>query len=320
MTRMCRCYLIPDGQGSFELLPFDTTPATVHDLTQDNIVAHVTDPSGQAANWDSSFDVDTSDMALVFNDITVRYAWNPATRQFAKTAFATPSGSNHSTEAANLGTRMADSVARYKEKPPLVLDAYMISQQATAERLLKALTEYHWSQHCIVTCDTTLAACHVKVGDWVTVTHPKLPELINGLPFEVLRMRFQPSQGTITLVCMRQMALSFQYFAIKDQAGETWYWWINHSGGLAWTSAPPGTPTRSAQDLNLTPIPYWIQLTDPAAATRFVYPNLLGAPVVQTTAPAVGTGMVGSPVVNGLALGNWRLAVNRLREVYAERL
>lgn len=99
-------------------------------------------------------------------------------------------------------------------------------------------------------------------------------------------------------------APTYGYFAIKDQAGVTWYWWVTKSRDVDWGLTPGNFSHRIAQEVVLSPIPYWLALVDGTAVTRYVYPQTLtGEILVESSAPAVGTGYTGSPTVQGMDLG-----------------
>jgi hypothetical protein len=74
---------------------------------------------------------------------------------------------------------------------------------------------------------------------------------------------------------------------------------------------------RQSRELVLSPIPYWLVLVDGTAVTRYVYPaTLTGELLVMPSAPAVGTGYTGSPVVLTMLVPRYgSLGVNNLQEV-----
>jgi hypothetical protein len=109
---------------------------------------------------------------------------------------------------------------------------------------------------------------------------------------------------------------SYDYFAIKDQAGVIWDWWITASGDIAWGLAPATYVHRNPREVVLSPIPSWLVLVDGMAVTRYVYPKTLtGELLVMPSAPAVGVGYTGSPRVQAMDLRFVVLGVNYLQEV-----
>jgi hypothetical protein len=95
----------------------------------------------------------------------------------------------------------------------------------------------------------------------------------------------------------------YEYFAIKDQAGVTWYWWVTKSRDLAWGLSPGVYPHRQSREVVLSPIPYWLVLVDATVTTRYVYPKTLtGEVLIMPSAPAVGTGYTGSPSIASMAV------------------
>lgn len=305
-------YLFPGGDGLFKMTPYLATADIQWEFDQSNIL--VTNPEADASSYQSSFTCDLSSPDLVANTFRVRYGWHAGLKQFTKSVYATPAGSNHRTQALLLQQRCTDSLIRYKNRPPWEYDAYWISHRLMAETFLAHRVSYFWSQHCVVTFETTLAACHLEVGDMVRITHPELPATLQGLPFEVLRMRTQPSRGVIFLVCMRLLVLSFQYFRIRAQDGRLWYWHIGPDNTHWWGLEIPETPTRVALDVPYSPIPYWVVLTSPTGGTWYVYPTHTGGPTAELTPPPIGTGITGSPTLRGQSTGTWQFSVTRRGE------
>ena len=83
------------------------------------------------------------------------------------------------------------------------------------------------------------------------------------------------------------------YNAIRDQAGNIWYWYVDNAGQLVISATVPTFIVKDAVALN-TVIPYWVALTNSLMQTRYVYPDVLGQLVVSNSQPAVGSGVVGT--------------------------
>jgi hypothetical protein len=108
---------------------------------------------------------------------------------------------------------------------------------------------------------------------------------------------------------------SYDYFAIKDQSGAIWYWWVTASGDMLWGSAPGAYVHRNARAVVLSPVPSWLVLVDGTSTTRYVYPKTLtGELLVMPSAPAVGVGYTGSPRVQGMNLRFVVVAANHVQE------
>ncbi len=113
----------------------------------------------------------------------------------------------------------------------------------------------------------------------------------------------------------------YDYFAIKDQSGVTWYWWVTKSGDIEWGLSPTTYPHRNSRLITLSPIPSWLALVDGTAVTRYVYPQTLtGEILVESSAPSVGTGYVGSPTVQGMNLWFYVLASTHHQDMNATRV
>jgi hypothetical protein len=112
----------------------------------------------------------------------------------------------------------------------------------------------------------------------------------------------------------------YDYFAIKDQAGVTWYWWITKSADIEWGLSPLTYVHRNPREVVLSPIPSWLALVDATAVTRYVYPKTLtGEILVASSAPAVGTGYTGSPLVQSMNLGFYTITSTHHQDVNTVR-
>jgi hypothetical protein len=108
----------------------------------------------------------------------------------------------------------------------------------------------------------------------------------------------------------------YEYFAIKDQSSVVWYWWVTASRDLAWGLSPGVYVHRQSRAVVLSPIPYWLVLVDGTAVARYVYPRTLtGEILIMPSAPAVGSGYTGSPLVLTMATPHYgTLGANPLQE------
>ena len=83
-----------------------------------------------------------------------------------------------------------------------------------------------------------------------------------------------------------------EYFGIYDQSGRLWYWWISYDLAAEWGLAPESSYD---QEIVLYRIPWWLVLADSDSFLWYVYPDLDGAPIVETSAPPNGVEIRNSP-------------------------
>lgn len=108
---------------------------------------------------------------------------------------------------------------------------------------------------------------------------------------------------------------SFTYFAIKDQSNVVWYWYIAGDNTLTSSSGVPSSIGKLAVPLVFATVPSWLQINNPAAAIRYVYPSVAGEPTVTDTQPPVGSGNVGSPTLLAVNGGSFVIALNIIDEI-----
>lgn len=113
---------------------------------------------------------------------------------------------------------------------------------------------------------------------------------------------------------------TFNYFAIKDQTGAIWYWYIAEDNTVNFSPTIPAVLGKLAEAVVITPIPYWLQLTNAAPATRYLYPYVTGELTVSATVPATGTGLVGSPELQAVSGTTFTLDLNILDEVILDEV
>lgn len=187
MSRQAQSYLYPSGAGTFKLVHYDDGQASRFDFTQSHILRQSS--TGGSLEIASTFEY-SGGVEQIANTFRIRYAYHAALQQFLSIREATPSGCNHSDPiiAARLTEKCIDSVGRYGELPPLEIDAYWISHADAADPLLEHLVDYFWSQHIVVTFETTFVGVHLDVSDFITITHPELPDNATGDLFEITRI------------------------------------------------------------------------------------------------------------------------------------
>lgn len=109
--------------------------------------------------------------------------------------------------------------------------------------------------------------------------------------------------------------VNFDYFCIKDQNDNTWYWWINRAVELDIDDTVPSVQLKAANDITPTTIPSWIEIVNASGATRYLHPGLDGNPIPATSQPTNGSGIVGSPQFTGVDGGEYTLGLNIVDEL-----
>jgi len=104
-----------------------------------------------------------------------------------------------------------DSFLRHGDLQPLVIDAYWIADEPSAEYLLAFLVGYFSGQRTFVEFDTTLYAASLQLGDFITVTHPLLPSGDNGGTFETHAIRYFPLTGRMHLMASKVARIPAQF-------------------------------------------------------------------------------------------------------------
>ena len=108
---------------------------------------------------------------------------------------------------------------------------------------------------------------------------------------------------------------SFNYFAVKDQVGAVWYWYVAGDNTLTSSATIPSLLGKQAVVVDLGVVPSWLQMNNPSGSLRYIYPLTTGEVTVTATQPAVGSGNVGSPTVKGISGSSFVLALNVSDEV-----
>jgi hypothetical protein len=111
---------------------------------------------------------------------------------------------------------------------------------------------------------------------------------------------------------------TFSYMAILDQTGGVWYWYVDQAGQIAVSASIPSHVVRVAIDL-AQGSPYWIEVVSTDGDTRYILPDTLGQPDFSATQPAVGTGVVGSPVFIGLDAESYTISIDDIDQIFLVR-
>jgi len=108
---------------------------------------------------------------------------------------------------------------------------------------------------------------------------------------------------------------SFTYFAIQDQTGVVWYWYITNDNVLNWLPAAPVVPGKQAIIIPQATTPHWLEVNNPTPALRYIYPAVTGEATVTASQPSVGAGRVGSPTITAVSGSVYVISLNISDEV-----
>ncbi len=108
---------------------------------------------------------------------------------------------------------------------------------------------------------------------------------------------------------------TFTFFRIKDQTAQVFYWWVDLADTLDNSLTSPTHVSKLPVDADSSFVPEFIQVVATGGATRFVFPDITGAPTVASSAPGAGAGRVGSPTLIGISGNSWLIGVNAIDEV-----
>lgn len=108
---------------------------------------------------------------------------------------------------------------------------------------------------------------------------------------------------------------TFTYFAIKDQSGVVWYWYITNDVVLDSVAVVPSFLGKQAAIIAQDTIPSWLEVDNPTPELRYVYPDVTGEPTVSASQPSVGSGRVDSPTVIAITGGLYIIALNVSDEI-----
>lgn len=133
--------------------------------------------------------------------------------------------------------------------------------------------------------------------------------VVNGI--EVARVE----KSVVFKIIKGSTLVSFTYLAIQDQTNVVWYWFVGSDNTLWSSLTVPVIAGKQAVPWPLAVVPHWLEIDNAGGDLRYVYPSVAGEPTVDAAQPAVGTGMVGSPLLDGVAGGTFMIALNISDEV-----
>ena len=200
LARYSASTLFPGFDGDWKDKPFTGQDApTVFDFDETNIL--YTSIGGEPHSRPSSFKVKLGPLSTVHNDFEIRYAFNPGSKSYDKIKFCNNDASNSTDPFLILFSK--SSFRRYGTRPPLIIEVPWIYEDSVAELFLDHVVKYFYSQRLFVSWETSLAAINVELGDMVTIDHPHIPINDRGKAYEVHKIRYIPSRGTIQFQASR---------------------------------------------------------------------------------------------------------------------
>lgn len=203
--------LYPHFDNSFKLVPFQQDAPIHLAFSVSNILYEEGAEQSHTGPWQETMQITLGNLQIVHNSFELRYAYNAGSRTYGKVMTVDKSGSTLVTNAQYktlVESLCLQSFHRHGDLQPLILDAYWIADDASAQYLLAFLVQYFSSQRTFVEFETTMVAASLQVGDFISVTHPLLPTSDNGGTFEVHTIRYLPLTGRIHLIASKVATLS----------------------------------------------------------------------------------------------------------------
>lgn len=203
--------LAPNFDNSFRLVPFRVDTPIHLAFGVSNILLAEGEEKKTTGPRNDTMQITLGNLQLVHNSFEIHYAYNAGSRSYGKIMTADKSGSTLVTDAqykSVIESLCVQSFNRFGDLPPLVIDAYWLADDFSAQYLLAILVQYFSGQRTFVEFDTTLYAASLQLGDFITVDHPLLPVTDNGGTFEVHTIRYLPLQGRMHLVASKVATLT----------------------------------------------------------------------------------------------------------------
>lgn len=85
-----------------------------------------------------------------------------------------------------------------------------------------------------------------------------------------------------------------EYFRIRDQSGQVWYWWISFDLAGDWGNTPE---TPDDREVRFFFVPWWLTIRDSESVVWYVYPEVDGSPLARISQPPVGDGIANGPAL-----------------------
>lgn len=212
LAMQARANLVPTFEGTFGLYPYRNDFEIQQSFDTSNILC--TDGAEQQLPEErtSTFVVTLGNMQDVHTRFEVHYNYNVASGKYDKVYWVDETGTNVPSTATsiNYGVMTGSCVAsfnRYGKLEPFIVNAHWIADDTSAQLLLEHLVSYWTAQRIFVEFEAPLSALCLQVGGHITITHPSLPTLDNGLPYEVHTVRYMLQEGRVYIRASRPASI-----------------------------------------------------------------------------------------------------------------
>ncbi len=210
-ARQATAILYPNFDNSFKLVPFRSDMPEHLSFSTSNILMVEGAEHDPTAPPQDTMQITLGNLQTVHNAFEVHYAYNAGSRTYGKIMRVDKNGSTlaDADQYKTLVERLClQSYNRHGDLAPLILSAYWIADDKSAQYLLAFLVQYFSGQRTFVEFDTTIMAASLQLGDFVAVTHPLLPDGDTGGLFEVHTIRYLPLTGRMHLLASKVATLS----------------------------------------------------------------------------------------------------------------
>jgi hypothetical protein len=119
--------------------------------------------------------------------------------------------------------------------------------------------------------------------------------------------------GVFLLV--RSLFPFYTVFAIKDQTGVLWYWYIDMANTPTSVPYVPTATNRLPQILNIDEVPGWVKITSTEGETRYLYPDVAGQFTIDFIPPPIGPEWPESPLFTAQTGERFTLACDVLSQL-----
>lgn len=288
--------------GAWRIQALGELTGTDLHISQANIIFET--PQGSAQEKSSSLKVVPGTIGIIFNNYEIRYRFNAATRNYDKVLFV--NSISHNIDGIGTGTGVNgealrqlcfNSVTRFGNLPPFIIESPWIGSDAMAENFINFLVRYFWTQRVFVNFRSLWYAWCLQLGNHITVDHPYLPSQLSGMNFEIHRKTLSPSQGSVYFEASSPFIVTFDYFRLVDSDGNPWYFWIDEDGNFVdgETSAPTNFALTAINIIDVSPsnLRYFIVNGLYLTNTQFfIITDVSGSITFDTSAPTLNGGEV----------------------------
>lgn len=127
------------------------------------------------------FSLGRTDADDLYNEFTVNYHYNPASKKYESQKYLTTDGNNFDSDSVAYHDLVEASQANYGVIRKLEVDADWIRDDATAEAYCKLLADYHTNRYYVATFKTMPKhGFKLELVDIITMDYAWLPAAVNG--------------------------------------------------------------------------------------------------------------------------------------------